>query len=100
MSGRPQEPKSTASQAAWDKYNERLRAWHRNKRKGASQSGTMNSTAFRDVPQRIDPSVMNTYFNAGPADGDTHGHVKHSNNPDGTTDYLYARDVEGTEYDV
>lgn len=62
--------------------------------------GTMRSTSFQDKQQRNDPSVTNTYFNAGKADGGDHGHVKHSDNPDGTTDYLYARDVEGNEYDV
>ena len=56
--------------------------------------------SFRDKTQRNDSSVTNTYFNAGKADGSSHGHVKHRNNPDGTTDYLYARDVEGNEYDV
>jgi len=35
-----------------------------------------------------------------PGDGKAHGHVKHRNNPDGTTDYEYARDVEGNEYNV
>lgn len=62
--------------------------------------GTFNSTSFSDKPQRNDSSVTNTYFNAGKVDGDNHGHVKHRDNPDGTTDYLYARDVEGNEYDV
>lgn len=62
--------------------------------------GSPGATSFRDVPQRDDPSVTNTYFNAGQVDGDRHGHVKHRDNPDGTTDYLYARDVDGTEYDV
>lgn len=62
--------------------------------------GTFSSTAFADGPQRDDPSITNTYFNAGKDDGDQHGHVKYRNNPDGTTDYLYARDVEGNEYDV
>ena len=60
----------------------------------------MNSTSFRDKPQRNDPSVTNTYFNSGKEDGGEHGHVKYRDNPDGTTDYLYARDVEGNEYDV
>lgn len=64
------------------------------------RSGTFNSTSFHDKPQRQDPSVINTYFNSGRDDGDNHGHVKYRNNPDGTTDYLYARDVEGNEYDV
>jgi len=67
---------------------------------GATSGGTFGSTAFRDVPQRSDPSVTNTFFNSGPQDGAAHGHVKSSQNPDGSTNYLYARDVEGTEYDV
>jgi len=65
-----------------------------------SSGGTMNSTSFQDKPQRDDPTVTNTYFNSGKEDGAAHGHVKHKDNPDGTTDYLYARDVEGSEYDV
>ena len=60
----------------------------------------MNAKAFRDKPQRTDPAVTNTYFNSGKEDGSAHGHVKYRDNPDGTTDYLYARDVEGNEYDV
>ncbi len=64
------------------------------------QTGTFNSTAFRDKSQRSDPSVTNTYFNAGTQDGESHGHVKYRNNSDGTTSYLYARDVEGNEYEV
>lgn len=62
--------------------------------------GTFNSTSFRDKPQRDDPSVTNTYFNSGSQDSGDHGHVKYRDNPDGTTDYLYARDVEGNEYDL
>lgn len=60
----------------------------------------MNSTAFRDRTQRDDPSVNNTYFNSGKADSEKHGHVKYRKNTDGTVEYLYARDVEGNEYDV
>lgn len=63
------------------------------------RGGTFNASSFRDAPQRNDSSVTNTYFN-GPGDGAEHGHVKYRDNPDGTTDYLYARDVEGHEYDV
>ena len=65
-----------------------------------TSGGTHNSTAFADRSQRDDPTVTNTYFNAGAQDGADHGHVKYRNNPDGTTDYFYARDVEGNEYDV
>lgn len=65
----------------------------------SGSGGTMDATSFRDVPQRNDPSVTNTYFNT-PGDGSAHGHVKYRENPDGTTDYLYARDVEGNEYEV
>lgn len=64
------------------------------------RSSTQRSSAFRDVPQRNDPSITNTYFNAGPEDGANHGHVKYRDDPDGTTDYLYVRDVEGNEYDT
>lgn len=64
------------------------------------RSSTSRSTSFRDKPQRDDPTVTNTYFNSGEEDGADHGHVKYRNNPDGTTDYLYVRDVEGNEYDV
>lgn len=66
----------------------------------ALRGGTSSSTSFRDKPQRNDPSVINTYFNSGAQDGGNHGHVKYRNNPDGTTSYLYARDVEGNEYNV
>lgn len=66
----------------------------------STSGGTYNSTAFADRSQRDDPTITNTYFNAGAQDGADHGHVKYHNNPDGTTDYLYARDVEGNEYDV
>lgn len=69
-------------------------------RRGNRSGGTFNSTAFRDKPQRDDPAVTNTYFNSGKEDADKHGHVKHRDNPDGTTDYLFARDVEGNEYEV
>ena len=69
-------------------------------KRGRGRSSTQRSTSFRDKPQRDDPSVTNTYFNAGADDGQNHGHVKYRDNPDGTTDYLYARDVEGNEYDV
>ncbi len=71
-------------------------------RRGRRQnnSGTMSSTAFRDVEQRSDSSVTNTYFNSGAQDGGQHGHVKHRINPDGSDEYLYVRDVEGNEYDV
>jgi len=69
-------------------------------RESRSKRGTFNSTAFADKPQRNDPSVTNTYFNSGSEDGANHGHVKYRDNADGTTDYLYARDVEGNEYDV
>lgn len=62
--------------------------------------GTPGLTSFRDVAQRDDPSVTNTFFNSGAQDGGDHGHVKYKTNPDGTTDYLYARDVDGTEYGV
>lgn len=62
--------------------------------------GTFNSTSFKDKPQRDNPSIMNTYFNSGKVDGNAHGHVQHRRNSDGTTDYFFARDVEGTEYDV
>lgn len=81
---------------SYDKSVKRDRqdAQHRNR------GGTFNSTSFRDKPQRNDPSVTNTYFNSGKADGNKHGHVKYRDNPDGTTDYLYARDVEGNEYDT
>ncbi|MCX4098028.1 hypothetical protein [Nocardia sp. alder85J] len=65
-----------------------------------SGGGTYNSTAFRDQPQRSDPSVTNTYFNAGQVDGSSHGHAQYRINPDGTVDYSYVRDVEGNEYDV
>jgi hypothetical protein len=65
----------------------------------SDSGGTMSATSFRDAPQRDDPTVTNTYFNT-PGDGNAHGHVKYRNNSDGTTDYLYARDVEGNEYDV
>lgn len=64
-----------------------------------NNGGTMGATSFRDKPQRDDPTVTNTYFNT-PGDREAHGHVKYRNNPDGTTDYQYARDVEGNEYDV
>ncbi len=64
------------------------------------KGGTLDSTAFRSTPQRNDPSVTNSYFNAGARDGKNHGHVKYRDNTDGTTEYLYARDVEGNEYDV
>lgn len=73
---------------------------YREPRTNNSRKGTFNSTSFRDKPQRDDPSLTNTYFNAGQADGPEHGHVKSRENPDGTTNYLYARDVEGTEYNV
>lgn len=83
--------------------DERRRAVKRNggqsRNRRNSGGGTSSSTAFRDKPQRNDPSVTNTYFNSGTVDGSNHGHVKYRNNPDGTTDYLYARDVEGNEYD-
>lgn len=69
-------------------------------REAREEAGTFNSTAFADKPQRSDPSVTNTYFNAGKVDGDAHGHVKYRTNPDGTTNYLYVRDVEDNEYDV
>lgn len=65
----------------------------------SNTGGTMSATAFRDVPQRNDPTVTNTFFNT-PGDGKAHGHVKSRDHSDGTTEYLYARDVEGTEYDV
>lgn len=65
-----------------------------------NHGGTFNSTSFRDKPQRDDPSVTNTYFNSGKVDGGNHGHAKYRNNSDGTTDYLYVRDVEGNEYDT
>ncbi|HEY8886571.1 MAG TPA: hypothetical protein VIM31_03695 [Candidatus Microsaccharimonas sp.] len=61
---------------------------------------TAKLTSFRDKPQRDDPSVTNTYFNSGAGDDGNHGHVKSRENLDGTTDYLFARDVDGTEYDV
>lgn len=62
--------------------------------------GTFNSTSFKDKPQRSDPTVTNTFFNSGAQDGGSHGHVQYRDNPDGTTDYLFARDVEGNVYDV
>lgn len=62
--------------------------------------GTMHSTSFKERAQRDDPSVVNVYFNAGSVDGPSHGHVQYRENSDGSTEYLYARDVEGTEYDV
>jgi len=65
-----------------------------------NDGGTFNSTSFLDRPQRDDATVTNTYFNTGAVDGSAHGHVKYRNNPDGTSTYLYARDVEGNEYDV
>ena len=64
------------------------------------ESGTFSSTSFRDKPQRSDPTIINTYFNAGKQDGDKHGHVKYRRNPDGSMEVFYARDVEGNEYDV
>lgn len=59
--------------------------------------GTMDSTNFRSVPQRNDPSVTNHYFNT-PGDGGAHGHVKERENPDGSVSYPFIRDVEGNEY--
>ena len=70
------------------------------KRKGGRGRNSSRNTSFRDKPQRNDPSITNTFFNSGKVDGDNHGHVKYRNNPDGTTTYFYARDENGTEYDV
>lgn len=80
-------------------WDEGRRRYVKKQRRGA-RGGTMRSTAFRDTSQRNDPSVTNTYFNAGNQDGASHGHVKHRTNPDGTTEYLYVRDVEDDEYDA
>lgn len=63
-------------------------------------AGTFSSTSFHDQPQRSDHTVTNTYFNAGKQDGPRHGHVKYRRNADGSMEVLYARDVEGNEYDV
>jgi hypothetical protein len=87
---------SSGMEFAFREANKKGKKGKRNRDSG----GTFNSSAFRDQPQRDDPSVTNTYFNAGKQDGPQHGHVKYRDNPDGTTDYLYARDVEGNEYDV
>lgn len=65
-----------------------------------NDGGTMNSSVFASKPQRDDPSITNDYFNAGKQDGADHGHAKYRENPDGSTDYFYVRDVEGNEYDV
>lgn len=72
----------------------------RTRRDLSKSKGTMGSTSFLDKPQRADPSVTNTFFNSGAGDSDNHGHVKYRTKPDGTIEYLYARDVEGNEYDV
>jgi len=71
----------------------------RRARNGEDNGGTMSATSFRDAAQRNDSTVTNTYFNT-PGDGSAHGHVKHRDNPDGTTDYPFVRDVEGNEYDA
>ena len=39
------------------------------------------------------------FFN-GPGDGDKHGHVVERRDENDNVEYDYARDVEGTEYDV
>lgn len=59
--------------------------------------GTMNSTNFRSVPQRNDPSITNHYFNS-PGDRGAHGHVKERSNSDGSKSYPFVRDVEGNAY--
>ncbi|MBV9721891.1 MAG: hypothetical protein JO082_08240 [Mycobacterium sp.] len=82
----------------YEDFNNRVRV--HNEQAEHRQTGTFGATAFADAPQRDDPSITNTYFNAGRQDGDKHGHVKYRDNPDGSTDYFYARDVEGNEYDI
>lgn len=64
------------------------------------EGGTFKSTSFRDVPQRSDRTITNTYFNAGKQDGGNHGHAKYRRNADGSMEIFYVRDVEGNEYDV
>lgn len=89
-----------AAAAKAERQEEARRRRQNNRAFNRNRGGTFDSTSFRDVPQRSDSSVTNTYFNSGSQDSDNHGHVKYHENPDGTTDYLYARDVEGNEYDV
>jgi hypothetical protein len=87
----PEKPFFGAPGEAWDDWQERYNEWER--------GGTSNSTNFRSVPQRNDPTVTNHYFNT-PGDGGDHGHVKEQKNADGTVSYPYVRDVEGNEYNT
>ena len=59
--------------------------------------GTMNSTAFEDRERRDGSGKRDILFNT-PGDGSKHGHVVEKTNPDGTTEYIHARDVEGNVY--
>jgi hypothetical protein len=71
-------------------------AMDQKRRERKNRGGTYNSSAFRSVPQRNNPAVINHYFN-GPGDGLNHGHVKEIRHSDGTVEYPYTRDVEGRE---
>lgn len=44
-----------------------------------------------------DPSKRDILFNS-PGDGDRHGHVVQSENPDGSPNYRYVRDPDGDVY--
>jgi hypothetical protein len=99
---RPRQPKKNAARWEWTNYAEQLELWEGREslRKALGGGGTQNSTAFR-TRERTDGSGKTDVFFNGPGDGAAHGHVvEGGTNANGSTNYIYARDVEGNEYDV
>ena len=83
--------------SCYERFEARSMSWNPDRGRYVKRGGTMNSSAFRTRDRNDGSGKRDTFFN-GPGDADRHGHVVERTGADGSTEYLFVRDVEGDVY--